>query len=71
MLAFRLTGLPDSRLPLYLYCVGTKEEKVQFRPDWISGISAFFVAQRIIYMKYDKAIPFEAGAVSKRATGVL
>ncbi|MCZ1265307.1 AraC family transcriptional regulator [Paenibacillus tundrae] len=33
MLAFRLTGLPDSRLPLYLYCVGTQEEKVQFRPD--------------------------------------
>ncbi|MFS0860610.1 AraC family transcriptional regulator [Paenibacillus taichungensis] len=33
MLSFRLTGLPDSRLPLYLYCVGTQEEKVQFRPD--------------------------------------
>ncbi|KAA8755866.1 MULTISPECIES: AraC family transcriptional regulator [Paenibacillus] len=33
MLAFRLTGLPDSRLPLYLYCVGTQEEKVLHRPD--------------------------------------
>ncbi|WP_164848606.1 AraC family transcriptional regulator [Paenibacillus sp. DCT19] len=33
MLAFRLTGLPDSRLPLYLYCVGTHEEKPQIRPD--------------------------------------
>ncbi|MCG7377985.1 AraC family transcriptional regulator [Paenibacillus sp. ACRSA] len=33
MLAFRLTGLPDSRLPLYLYCVGTHEEKPQLRPD--------------------------------------
>ncbi|WP_458125289.1 AraC family transcriptional regulator [Paenibacillus sp. Z3-2] len=33
MLAFRLTGLPDSRLPLYLYCVGTQEEKVRHRPD--------------------------------------
>ncbi|PQP83437.1 hypothetical protein C0Q44_01580 [Paenibacillus sp. PCH8] len=33
MLAFRLTGLPDSRLPLYLYCVGTLEEKVLHRPD--------------------------------------
>ncbi len=33
MLAFRLTGLPDSRLPLYLYCVGTQEEKALHRPD--------------------------------------
>ncbi|MGO4734502.1 AraC family transcriptional regulator [Paenibacillus sp. 2KB_22] len=33
MLAFRLTGLPDSRLPLYLYCVGTQEAKVLHRPD--------------------------------------
>ncbi|MDQ0722735.1 AraC-like DNA-binding protein [Paenibacillus sp. W4I10] len=33
MLTFRLTGLPDSRLPLYLYCVGTQEEKVLHRPD--------------------------------------
>lgn len=33
MLAFRLTGLPDSRLPLYLYCVGTQEEKVLNRPN--------------------------------------
>ncbi|WP_145152897.1 AraC family transcriptional regulator [Paenibacillus xylanexedens] len=33
MLAFRLTGLPDSRLPLYLYCVGTQEEKGLHRPD--------------------------------------
>lgn len=33
MLAFRLSGLPDSRLPLYLYCVGTQEEKVLHRPD--------------------------------------
>ncbi|MET3938417.1 AraC family transcriptional regulator [Paenibacillus sp. PvP094] len=33
MLAFRLTGLPDSRLPLYLYCIGTHEQKVQLRPE--------------------------------------
>ncbi|WP_336781478.1 AraC family transcriptional regulator [Paenibacillus illinoisensis] len=33
MLAFRLTGLPDSRLPLYLYCIGTQEQKVQLRPE--------------------------------------
>ncbi|WP_145326188.1 AraC family transcriptional regulator [Paenibacillus xylanexedens] len=33
MLAFRLTGLPDSRLPLYLYSVGSQEEKVLHRPD--------------------------------------
>lgn len=33
MLAFRLTGQPDSRLPLYLYCVGTQEAKVLHRPD--------------------------------------
>ncbi|WP_440116265.1 AraC family transcriptional regulator [Paenibacillus sp. QZ-Y1] len=33
MLAFRLAGLPDSRLPLYLYCVGSQEEKVQYRPE--------------------------------------
>lgn len=32
MLAFRLTGLPDSRLPLYLYSIGTHEQKVQLRP---------------------------------------
>ncbi|MEO2205577.1 AraC family transcriptional regulator [Paenibacillus pabuli] len=33
MLAFRLTGLPDSRLPLYLYSIGTHEQKVQLRPE--------------------------------------
>ncbi|PYE47583.1 helix-turn-helix transcriptional regulator [Paenibacillus barcinonensis] len=33
MLAFRLTGRPDSRMPLYLYGVGTQEEKGLHRPD--------------------------------------
>lgn len=46
MLAFRLTGLPDSRLPLYLYCVGTQEEKVQFRPDGFPVYQLFFITQR-------------------------
>lgn len=33
MLAFRLAGEPDSRLPLYLYGVGTQEEKGLHRPQ--------------------------------------
>ncbi|CAH1221777.1 AraC family transcriptional regulator [Paenibacillus sp. JJ-223] len=33
MLAFRLTRLPDARLPLYLYCVGTHEERALIRAD--------------------------------------
>ncbi|MBR2565978.1 MAG: helix-turn-helix transcriptional regulator [Paenibacillus sp.] len=33
MLAFRLTGQPDSRMPLYLYGVGTQEERGLHRPD--------------------------------------
>ncbi|MBY0203643.1 MULTISPECIES: AraC family transcriptional regulator [Paenibacillus] len=32
MLPFRLTGQPDSRMPLYLYGVGTQEEKGLHRP---------------------------------------
>lgn len=33
MLPFRLTGQPDSRMPLYLYGVGTQEEKGLHRPE--------------------------------------
>nr|WP_154960607.1 AraC family transcriptional regulator [Paenibacillus xylanexedens] len=33
MLPFRLTGKPDSRMPLYLYGVGTQEEKGLHRPE--------------------------------------
>jgi AraC-like DNA-binding protein len=32
MLPFRLTGQPDARMPLYLYGVGTQEEKGLHRP---------------------------------------
>ena len=33
MLAFRLTGQPDARMPLYLYGLGTQEEKGLHRPE--------------------------------------
>jgi hypothetical protein len=64
----RPAGFPVASVSVL--CGNTRRE-ISVHTGWVSGVSAFFVTQRILYMKYDKAIPFGGGSCFKRATGVL